>query len=268
MYSVPFKKLVLASAVAALTLSAGAANAHVSYNLANDPGTGAAPADGDNANWTAGAPSGYVGNLPINWFAHIHNGGGVANSQTASSADSIADGGAGIAVGARAYKDNSTNWGHNADFALFTLEHDATVTITVSSDNSSLRSAFGLWSGWDTASGSRHGTYLSNGAINPMANNPFSGGDAGISVVDANAWAFAATQGTPLASTSATLTRFLTAGNYTLALGGYDGSVAGQLAYTATITAAASPVPVPGAVWLFGSAMAGFVGLGKRKRTA
>jgi hypothetical protein len=63
------------------------------------------------------------------------------------------------------------------------------------------------------------------------------------------------------------LTRFLTAGNYTLILGGYDGTTAGgNLLYTATITA--SPVPVPGAIWLFGSAMAGLLGVSKRKRAA
>ena len=41
--------------------------------------------------------------------------------------------------------------------------------------------------------------------------------------------------------------------------------------YTGTLTTVASstaPVPVPGAVWLFGSALAGLVGMARRKRTA
>lgn len=258
------KKAALAGAIAGLMLGSGVASAHVSYNLAGNGTAGAAPADGANTDWSAGGPTGYAGTLPITWYAHVHNTGGVANSQTANSADAVAATVPnGIAVGAKAYKDGTTNWGHTADFALFKLEADAEVTISVSSDNSALRPAFGLWQGWDTGFGSRHGTYLSNGALNPMAANPFPG-SAGINVVDPNAWAFAATQGTPGAPAAATLTRMLTAGLYTLAIGGYDGTVGGQHAYSTTISAAA--VPVPAAVWLFGSALAGLVGAQRRRR--
>ena len=259
-----FKKLALVSAL--MTVST-VASAQVSYNLTNNPAIGAAPVFGSNANWSNGAPSGYVGMLPVNWYIHLQNSAGPV-TETASSASAANQGALGIAVGARAYKDGSTNWGHNADFTLFKLDADATVTITVSSDNSALRSAFGLWSGWDTGYGNRHGVFLGNGAINPMENNPFSGispsaGDAGISVVDANAWAVAPFQGTSSTTATATLTRFLTAGNYTLAIGGYDGTVAGQLAYTTTIAA----VPIPMTAWLFGSAMAGLIGISRRKTT-
>lgn len=244
----PFKKLALAGAVGAMLLVVDTANAHVTYN------TSGAPADGSQTGpWSAGDP-GYTGNLPATWVAMIHNDGGSANSQTAS--------GHGIGMGAKAYKDGATNWGHTADFGLFELHHDATVTITVSSDGSNLRPAFGLWDGWDTNSGSsRHDEYLNNGALSPM------GSVLGSSLIphDPTAWAVAAIQGS---TATATLTRFLTAGNYTLILGGYDGTFAGaNLAYTTTISAAASPVPVPGAVWLFGSAMAGLIGFGKRKST-
>lgn len=253
-----FKMLALAGAVSALLLGAGSANAHVTYNLGGNC-NGACPTDGDVAAWSDGDP-GYTGNLPATWVAMVHNLGGSANSQTASSADAIAGGIAnGIKVGARAYKDNATNWGHNADFGLFELEHDATVTITVSSDNSSLRSAFGLWGGWATG-GSRHGAFTSNGAINTMAASPLG---SGLSLIDTSAWAVAASQGTPSTPTTATLTRFLTAGNYTLIIGGYDGSVAGHHAYTATISAA--PVPIPAAAWLFGSALSGLGVIGRRK---
>lgn len=249
----PYKKLALAGAVAAMLLAADAANAHVTYN------TSGAPADGSQAGpWSAGDDPGYTGNLPATWVAMIHNDGGVANSQTASSEAA----GFTIGMGAKAYKDGATNWGHTADFGLFELHHDATVTITVSSDNADLRPAFGLWDGWDTNGGSsRHDSYLNNGALDPM------GSVLGSSLIphDPTAWSVAAVQG---ATATATLTRFLTAGNYTLILGGYDGTVGGaNLAYTATISAAAaaSPVPVPGAVWLFGSAMAGLIGFGRRK---
>lgn len=245
------KQMALAGAISGLLLGAGAANAHVTYNTNGAPDH----PDGSQAGpWTDGNP-GYTGNLPASWVAMIHNDGGVANSQTASSADA----GFLIGFGARSYKDGSTNWGHSADYGLFELHHDATVTITVSADGSDMRPAFGLWNGWDTNGGSsRHQTYLNNGAINAMGNNPLG---TSLTLVDANAWAFAPSQGT---TASATLTRFLTAGNYTLILGGYDGTTAGtNLAYTATISAA--PVPIPAAVWLFGSAALGLFGVGRRK---
>ena len=249
------KKLVLASAIGALLLGSNMANAHVSYNTNGAPDNG----DGSQAGpWTDGNP-GYAGNLPATWAAEIHNDGGVGNSQTASST------GAGflIGIGARSYKDGVTNWAHSADFGLFSLHHDATVTITVASDGSDLRPAFGLWSGWDTTSAggaSRHQEYLNNGALSPMGAVL----DSTIGLVDANAWSFAASQGT---TASATLTRFLTAGDYTLILGGYDGTTAGtNLAYTATITAA--PVPLPAAVWMFGAGLMGWLGIQKRKMAA
>ncbi len=60
----------------------------------------------------------------------------------------------------------------------------------------------------------------------------------------------------------------LPAGNYTIAASGakvvgstFPTNLHGQLNFSAVPTA----VPVPGAVWLFGSAMAGLVGLGRRK---
>lgn len=79
---------------------------------------------------------------------------------------------------------------------------------------------------------------------------------------------------------------FLKAGEYTLAVGGasapiYDADgitllndgTYGIVAYLgvqslAAAAAAVQPVPVPGAVWLFGSAMAGLIGFGRRKQLA
>jgi hypothetical protein len=245
------KKIALVSAIGAILSISTAANAHVTYNTAGAPDN---PDGSQTGPWTEGDP-GYTGDLPATWVAQIHNDGGVANSQTASSADA----GFLIGMGARSYKDGATNWGHSADYGLFSLHADATVTITVSSDGSNLRPAFGLWDGWATG-GSRHAAYTGNGAVNAMAANPLG---SGLALVDASAWTFAASQGT---TATATLTRFLAAGNYTLILGGYDGTSPGtNLAYTATISAAAAPVPVPGAVWLFGSALAGVVGFGRRK---
>jgi hypothetical protein len=59
-----------------------------------------------------------------------------------------------------------------------------------------------------------------------------------------------------------------TNGFYTLVIGahGGTGSAADAVVYDVLVTTSA--VPVPGAVWLFGSALAGFVGFGRRKTTA
>jgi len=57
-----------------------------------------------------------------------------------------------------------------------------------------------------------------------------------------------------------------TNGFYTLLVGAHGGtnSVDDAVAYDVLVTT--SPVPVPGAVWLFGSALAGFLGFGRRKQ--
>lgn len=67
----------------------------------------------------------------------------------------------------------------------------------------------------------------------------------------------------------------LKAGNYLIALGGSCPDIEGTAAVAAcgagnqfTFEVSAAPVPVPGAVWLFGSAMVGLVGVNRRKQKA
>ena len=55
----------------------------------------------------------------------------------------------------------------------------------------------------------------------------------------------------------------LTDSFYTLVIGAHGGEAINGVAYDVMVTT--SPVPVPGAVWLFGSAMAGLIGFGRRK---
>jgi hypothetical protein len=55
-----------------------------------------------------------------------------------------------------------------------------------------------------------------------------------------------------------------THGFYTLVIGGHGGLADQGFVYDAMVTTSA--VPVPGAVWLFGSALAGLVGFGRRKQ--
>jgi hypothetical protein len=54
-------------------------------------------------------------------------------------------------------------------------------------------------------------------------------------------------------------------GWYTLVIGGHGGSASNGYVYDAMVTT--SPVPVPAAIWLLGSAMAGLVSFGRRKAT-
>ncbi len=243
-----FKKTVLASAVLAATW--GSAWAHVSYNSDSSDGGGTNP-----STWTAGN-GGYSGNLPANWMMEFHHGD---TSHTASTADALSEGapsGYVLDMGARSYKDGSTNWGHSADFGLLDLHEGGTYQITVSADNNTnLVPAFGVWDGWDTSiAASRHQAWLNNGAINPM------GAVFGSTLTPhcSSCWAHASSPGG-----TATLTLNLTAGQYTLILGGYDSPAPGLNAYTATV----SLVPIPAAGWLFGGALVGLAGLARRKLT-
>lgn len=69
---------------------------------------------------------------------------------------------------------------------------------------------------------------------------------------------------------------FLAAGQYTLLVGGaslplfdVDGiTLLNDGTYGVVASLSVQPVPVPGAVWLFGSAMAGLIGFGRRKSLA
>lgn len=62
----------------------------------------------------------------------------------------------------------------------------------------------------------------------------------------------------------------LKSGYYLIAAGGscFDLTCTSGTEFKWDISGSASPVPVPGAVWLFGSAVAGLVGVSKRKRNA
>lgn len=142
-----------------------------------------------------------------------------------------------------------------------------------------------------TVAGNDWGVYDANGNWN-ISNN--AGG--------VNNWNFI-TSGSDASATEVSFSGVLSAGVYAIFIGGEDatdyanlynlvqntngGSIAGatvadflkgtgtateqqlyaglRLSRQANITFSAAPVPVPGAVWLFGSAMAGLIGFGRRK---
>ena len=295
---IQLKKLAIAGAVSAAIFGAASAEAHVMYNTFTT--TAASQTDG----WTRtfdgidadtiatgpesqgnkgtlvpwlgtsgnALPSGYTGSSHLNWAATIH---GAGNSLEVSTANALAEYGvaAEIDTGGGAWNDNGLNasgvatttgptgWRHQTDIGLITSEVTQNVTLNLSTVNG-LFSRFGVtvFEGMDTNTGnySHHGAWNAPGASTPLpfsANNPF--GTTGLTnigysdnVDSANGYTFVAEAGKI----------------YSIYLGGvgfsrWNGGVAG---YKLDITT--SPVPVPAAVWLFGSAMAGMVGFGRRRK--
>jgi hypothetical protein len=293
-----FKKLALAGAIGSVLAASGAAQAaQVSYNTTGNltglgrsaDGSGTDPfAAGTNAAYGNAGNPGYTGNLPASWYT-VLNATDAATIKTADLPASVQMGGSAgvpaLTTGGKAFQDAGTtsnlasyytNWGHNADFGLFHLNAASDVTITVAADGSPLSPGFSVWQGWDTSAGSsRHQTWLINGAPK------LSAGASG--VLGSSLGTFEGTAYTSTSGGSATLTLTnLAAGDYTLILGGFsDKTCTGSAGSSCTFvggqggtnakyqvsfsTAAAAPVPIPAAVWLFGSALAGLGVIGRRK---
>ena len=257
-----FKKLAIAGAISASLMGATAVEAHVSYNANNVKNPGAAGV------WTGGAPS-YTGQLQADWVANVHNNATDPYSMTVSTADFIAKGGQALATTVALAGGNgnfvltasdkrwnpASSWGAALDFGLINLHSDADVTVKVEADGSDFTAGFTLFSGWDTGLGNKHAAW------NADPSNPGTLSTSGLS--------YLGHASTAIAGGVATYTfTNLAAGNYSLWIGGNgtDGASKGYMAMISTVAAGTtSPVPVPGAVWLFGSAVAGMVGFGRRK---
>lgn len=282
-----FKKAALAGAIGALMLTAGAAQAHVSYHI--DAAGGEAPNTNGTTttgSWTGGSPAakGYVGNLPTTWLANVHNYNTVYE---VSKADAIAES---ASVNPTTFKLESHNnkwnplhsWGNALDFGLINLDKAGNLTIKVQAETGSIfQPGFTLWQGWDaTSSSSKHGSWNAN------PNAPTTRGSAELSYIG-HASTTSSNGGVDYSYDSATQAVSITfnglsAGKYSLWIGGNatgtgicgtsctgNGSTISKTEstnqqYLANISVKA--VPVPAAVWLFGSAIAGFVGMGKRKK--
>jgi len=278
-----YKQRILAAAIGSLLMGSGAANgALVSYNSTGIISGGGRSADGSGQSQfvagktyaTAGNPS-YTGSLPASWYTVL----GTSDAATLSSADLTSAIHMGPSVpptqkfvpelttGAKAYQDVTTpsaptNWGHTADFGLFQLTSATTVSITVAADGSALSPGFSVWQGWDNGStgASRHASWLNNGA---PALNP---GQAG--VLGSTLGAFEGTAYTATSGGAATLTLNLAAGDYTVILGGYSATncigttcgLGGTKALYDVSFSTVQAVPLPGAAWLFGSALTGLAG--------
>jgi hypothetical protein len=274
-------KLAQAMAVAMLTVGAtSGASAHVMYNTfvgAGDSGTDGwnyggvgNPSATVSPGWTGTAspttlPFGYTGNTWLNWAVAIHHNGVMEVSDADAGFDADLDTNKGSW-----YDNNATGfgtpqgWAHNAEVGLIKSDINGTVTLNltnVDANPANQWSNFGIsvFTGMDGAGGAvnHHSDWNVGGtAANPgsvTSNTPF--GFNGLTYL---------THDATVDSVNG-LTFNVVAGQvYTVILGGQDfGSVFGPTAdYKLTLTT----VPVPGAVWLFGSAMAGLMGFGRRNK--
>ncbi len=256
-----FKKLAIAGAISTLMLITTATEASVTYNL--NPSTANSNSTGPWSDGTSVNPTGYIGRMPVTWVADIQNNSNPNATDTVSKANAITQGAASTyAVESLSNRWNPTrSWGNALDFGLITLHTAGNLLINIAADSSqssTFMPGFTLFSGWDTsATSSKHGSW--NIALPAVPVNPR--GTSGLS--------YLGQASTTVAGGSASyLFTNLAAGNYSLWIGG-NGTIAspvGSQSYIANITA--SPVPVPGAIWLFGSALAGFIGLRRRSITA
>lgn len=249
-------------------------------NGTTSPGTSTGPESQGNKGtikpWlgTSGGalPFSYTGSSHLNWAVQL---GSAGDSATISAADSLSRYGtaAEIDTGGGAWNDNGltstgavsatgpTGWKHQTDIGIIQSDVSQFVTLKLSTIGGTF-SRFGVtvFEGVDTntANYSHHGAWNAPGATpaKPFtASNPF--GTVGLTnigysdnVDGVNGYSFLAEAGK----------------QYSVYLGGVGFSRwnTGVDGYALNVTS----VPVPGAIWLFGSALIGFVGLRRRKIAA
>lgn len=238
------KQLILPLGFAAALMGAATADASVLYNT--NGGNNLNGTDGQlPPTWvgTEAAPS-YVGSMDVMWYANLAD-----QTATLSTAGAIANGAPSdfrLGVGPSAW---ANVLGHGLDYGLIHLDSPSNLTITVAADGSVLKPGFSLYQGWDTGN-----TFVRTDSYINNIDNPL--GTVGLT--------YLGQASTTVAGGSATFTFTNLAGDYTLMLGGNGSAAAGN--YQATLTA--STVPLPAAIWLFGSALAGVAAIGRRRKIA
>lgn len=284
------KAVTAALAGTVLTLGAASAEAHTMYNTFST----ADPSDTDG--WVYGGvgnpsyptaspgwvgttsattqPFGYSGTAHLNWAAELHSAG---SSLEVSKADALARYGvaAEIDTGAGAWQDAGVNgagiptangptgWKHQTDIGLIMAEETMWVTLnpTVVTGTGYDIQNFGItvFTGMDTNTGSysHHGAWNCPGCTPAKPydlDNPF--GTAGLSYLTHDGTVDGVDGLTFLA---------LAGQVYSIYLGGAGVGQWSQNVADYSLNISTAPVPIPAAVWLFGSALAGLVGLGKRR---
>lgn len=283
------KAVTLAIAGSALSIGAiSTASAHVSYNTYQAPnattdtdgwvwggngvpgrnavsgGNSAAANPGfvgeadTNSDGFGDAPFGYTGAPHLNWAARLHSAG---QSLEVSAADALADYGVNVEVdtAAGAWVDDTgvQGWKHQTDVGLFKSMVTQKVHLKASTVNGGF-SNFGITILEGMATNetgfNHHGAW--NVAGDYTGDNPF--GTTGMTYL---------THDDTVGSVDG-LTFSAVAGQiYSIYLGGsFDGGVFSPVdGYVLDISS--SSVPVPAAVWLFGTALAGLSVTGRRKKT-
>jgi hypothetical protein len=201
-------------------------------------------------------PPGLQSGITYEWLAETSHGG---DGQITGSVGAKSWAEPGNPVGAK-------GWTHTSDWValdLSALHDNSWVTIELNRGNTgSLFPAFSLYSGWETVnSDATNHTYNNTGNISWATNLTFidhvanaggpNGTDNGVS------------------STSVSKQFLLAPGFYTIVFGGnppYELGQTGSHEFIANLDVA--PVPVPPALWLFGSGLAGAVALARRRMTA
>lgn len=272
----------IATAVAGVAISMGAvgsASAHVMYNTANWGSTdgwvltGGAGGGGTPIPWL-GTPGGALpfGFSPqkhaLNWAATLHDAGDTLEVSAANAAADYngavvdldtANGAWGSWQVDPANPTFTRGWAHNTDFGLIKSLVDTTIRVEVSKVNPAdnifnygITVFEGIHSGEINHHSIWNAGYISGVNENPAkVSNPFGG-----------------TGLTYLTHGDSSFVEFFAHANqvYSLQLGGNDvgGDIFGTpYGYKVNI----SSVPVPAAVWLFGSALLGLVGINRRKTT-
>lgn len=249
--------------------TSGAYSSNIVSDVANT-GRDGMTAGSTFAGWTSSSsllPFGFS-NERLQWAAQITSSG---DALTISSQDAHDRYGiwADIDTAKGAWSDGAKGWEHQTDVGLIKSDVDTVVTINVT--GLEVPGQVGLWSNFGVSiySGMAEGVWSSHGTwncpnclINDVryaatfdSDNPLS--EFGLTylthdaTVDAvNSISFNAMAGQV----------------YTVLLGGASGgSVFGPREGYALSISTAAPVPVPGALWLFGSALAGLIGVQRKK---